>query len=390
MKKSINSILVTLLSAVMLGNLFAHFTGVDPNVATGFAFAGSVALSLAFPLFAGAAFNVVYSPILFTGEFYEEIFNEILFMNQTIEKSFVRIIDNVNTQMVLTESNISRSTQAYVEAPVSGDAAGTLTFADKILQPFQFMIYDEFTPNTIIYSRMGKNSSQGTAFPKVTDEYQKQILARYGAAEAELMESRFWNAATAATKVTVAALTPGTGQNAVGAAEQTYVAAAPTDFIDGIFTKLILSFSVTKRRIKVAGTTITASNIATEYAKVYAAILPKLLQPSYAASVAMFVPKSHLQLINTYNTNATYRDLFQVSGGDYFYNNVKINFVPLAENCIIAGDGMNLVWGCDVTTPDAMVKIDFLSANSEKMFIKAPYTQQAAFVQAQQFVVYCG
>ncbi len=392
MKKSISSILVTLLSAVMLGNLFAHFTGVDPNVATGFAFAGSVALSLAFPLFAGAAFNVVYSPILFTGEFYEEIFNEILYMNKTIEKGLVRIIDNVNTQMVLTESNISRTTQAYVASPAAdgSTASGSLTFADKILLPYQFMIYDEFTPNSIIYSRMGKNSSQGTAFPKVTDEYQKQILARYGAAEAELMESRFWNAATAATKVTVAALTAGTGQNAVGAAEQSYVAAAPTDFIDGIFTKLILSFSVTKRRIKVAGTTITASNIATEYAKVYAAILAKLLQPNYSASVGMFVPHSHLQLINTYNTNATYRDLFQVSNGDYFYNNVKINFVPLAENCIIAGNGMDLVWGCDVTTPDAMVRIDFLRANSEDMFIKAPYTQQAAFVQAQQFVVYCG
>jgi len=390
MKKSISSILVTLLSAVMLGNLFASFTGVDPNVATGFAFAGSVVLSLAFPLFAGAAFNVVYSPILFTGEFYEEIFNEILFMNKTIEKGLVRIIDNVNTQMVLTESNISRSTQAYKPSPASGDALGQLTFADKILLPYQFMIYDEFTPNSVIYSRMGKSRSADTFFPKVTDEYQKQILARYGAAEAELMESRFWNAATAATKVTVAALTAGTGQNAVGAAEQTYVAAAPTDFIDGIFTKLILSYSVTKRRIKVAGTAITASNIATEYAKVYAAILPKLLQPNYAASVGMFVPHSHLQLINTYNTNATYRDLFQVSNGEYYYNNVKINFVPLAENCIIAGNGMDLVWGCDVTTPDAMVKIDFLSANSEDMFIKAPYTQQAAFVQAQQFVVYCG
>jgi len=391
MKKSILSLLVAFMVSAIVGLAISGFTGADAKFTVGSMFALTIAASLAMPRqLTNIVRGVTYSPAEFTGSFYEEIFNEILYMNKTVERGLVRLIDNVNTETVLTESNVTRTTQAYKASPANADAAGSLAFADKILRPYQFMIYDEFTPNTIIFSRMGKPNGGNTSFPKISDEYQRQILARYGAAEAELMESRFWNAATTATKTAVAALTPGVGQNAVGTAEQTYVAAAPTDLIDGILTKLILSYSVTKRRIKVAGTTITASNIADEYAKVYAAILPKLLQPNYAGSVRIFAPHNHLQLINTFNTNATYRDLFQVSGGNYFYNGVMIEFVPLPNNAMIAGIGTDLVWGCDITDASSSVKIDFLANNSEDMFIKAPYTQESAFVQAQQFVVYVG
>jgi hypothetical protein len=390
MKNSILSILGALLFSVILGSAIAHFGEVNPKVSIGLTMITVVGLSMAFPQTSKVLRNVTYSPIQFTGSFYEEIFNEILYMNRTIESGLVRLIDNVNTQTILTESNVSRTTQAYVASPTSGNASGSLAFADQILKPYQFMIYDEFTPNTIILSRLGKPNSGSTTFPKVTDEYQRQILARYGAAEAQLMESRFWNAATSATKTAVAALSPGTGQNAVGAAEQTYVAAAPTDFINGILTKLILTYSVTKRRIKVAGTTISASNIAAEYAKVYAAILPQLLQPNNPNPVVIFAPHDNMQLINTYNISATYRDLFQVSNGTYYYSNIPIEFVPLPSNAIIAGIANDIVWGCDVLAADAMVKIDFLSNNSEDMFIKAPYTQESAYAQAQQFVVYVG
>jgi hypothetical protein len=392
MKKSIMSILVLLLSAVMFGSLTASFTDANPQQAqaiVGLFVIGAFALSF-MPQTPKLVYSLVYSPAQFTGEYYEEIFNEILYMNKTIEKGLVRLMDNVNTQMVLTESNVTRTTQAYKASPVTADAVGSLTLADKILKPYQFMIYDEFTPNDVLLTRLGKPNSGSTLFPKVTDEYQRLIIARYGAAEAELMESRFWNGATTATKTAVAALTAGTGQNAVGTAEKSYVAAAPTDFIDGVLTKLILTFSVTKRRIKVAGTAITASNIATEYGKVYAAILPKLLQPNYAGDVRIYSPLSHMQLINVYNLNATYRDLFSVIDGGYSYSGVPIEFVPLPENAIIAGKGSDLVWGCDIEMATGMVKMDFLSNNSEDMFIKAPYTMESSFVQAQQFVVYLG
>jgi hypothetical protein len=390
MKKSILQSLATLLFAIVLGSILSSVFGINASVVIGFSVVLSVGLSLALPKFTTAAFGMVYSPIQFTGDYYEEIFNEVLFMNSTIEKGLVRVIDNVNTEIVLTESTVTRTTQSYTPAPNSMFAQGNISLADKIMRPFQFMIYDEFAPNNVIYSRLGRQNVPPTSFPKITDEFQRLIIARYGAAESQLMESRFWNAATDAAVELATTATIGTDQDEMGVEEQSYIQAAPSDFIDGVLTKLILTYSGTKKRIKVKGITIDVGNIAEEYARVYAAILPQLLQPMMASEVKMFVPHSHLQLINTYNTAALYRDLFRVSNGEYFYNNVKIEFVPLPENAIIAGVGQDIIWGCDITAADASIKMDFLAANSENMFIKAPYTQQTAVIQSQQFVVYVG
>ena len=390
MKTNIIHNLLASLIAVAIGSLIASFTGANQSLVIGLTFTSVFAASFLMKNFTNVVSNVIYSPILFTGSAYEEIFNEILFMNGTIEKGLVRLLDNINTETVLTEANVLRATQSYVPSPTVANVAGSLTFADKILRPFQFMIYDEFTPNTIILSRMGAANGTFKAFPKVTDDYIRLVLENYGKAEAQLMESRFWNASTTATKATVSGLVAGAGQNAIGTEEKAYVAASPTDYIDGIVTKLINTFTVTKRRYKVVGTTITSANINAEYAKVYAAILPQLLQPNNMGLVKIYAPFSHVQLINTFNVNATYRDVFQVVNGEYFYNSVKIEFVPLYANIMVAGKSTDLIWGCDIADPNASVKVDFLSANSEDMFIKAPYTQESSYVQAQQFVLYVG
>jgi hypothetical protein len=390
MKKTILSILVTLLSAVVLGSVVAPFIGVDANVVIGVTFFSAFALSIAFPKLSQTVNNLTYSPIQFLGPFYEEIMNEILYMNGTVSGGLVRFIDSLNTETVITESNITGAEQAYVETPAGTESSGSLTFADKISRPFQFMIYERFSPNSFRFTRFAKPNGSDTAFPKVTDEFARFVLDRFGKLESQKMEARFWNGATAATAVAAAALTPGTGQNAIGAAEQTYIAAAPVTLIDGILTKLIMSFSVTKRRIKVAGTPLTSSNIATEVAKVYAAILPQLLQPAYSEEITMFMPHNCKQLINAFNLAATYRDLFTVDNGKYYYGGVKIEFVPLPNNAIICGKKSDLIWACDITDATANLKIDFIANDSEQMFIKGPYTQESAFVQAQQFVVYVG
>lgn len=390
MKKTILSILVTLLSAVVLGSVVAPFIGVDANVVIGVAFFSAFALSIAFPKLSQTVNTLTYSPIQFLGPFYEEIMNEILYMNMTVDKGLVRFIDNINTETVLTESNITGAEQAYVETPAGSESSGTLTIADKITRPYKFMIYERFSPLAFSLTRFAKANGGNTQFPKVTDEFARFVLERFGKLESQKMEARFWNGATAATAAAAALLSPGTGQNAIGSAEQTYIAAAPVTLIDGILTKLIMSFSVTKRRIKVAGTPLTASNIATEVAKVYAAVLPQLLQPTYSQEITMFMPHNCKQLINAYNLAATYRDLFTVDNGEYYYGGVKIEFVPLPNNAIICGKKSDLIWACDITDATANLKIDFVANDSEQMFIKGPYTQESAFVQAQQFVVYVG
>lgn len=391
MKKSILSALVAMALVAILGVTASAFTGIDASVTVGGGVLFTLAISMLAPnVLNGVVGTIVYSPIVFSGSYYEEIFNEILYMNRTVEKNLVRFIDNVNTEIILTESNITAVTNPYVETPTISNSLGNMTIGDKTVRPYLYMIYKEFSPKDFMYSRFGKPNTGDTSFPKITDEMARLVIERFGKAESELMERRFWNASTAASQSTVAGLTAGAAQNEVGAAEKAYVAASPTDYINGVVTKLILTYSATNKRFKVAGTTITSSNIEAEYGKVYAALIPKLLQPNYASTVKIFVPYNHLQLIQIANNSATFRDLFTVSGEDYFYCGVKIEFVPLANNVMVAGVSQDLAWICDITDPSAKLEINKLQANSEAMFMKSPYTMETAFVQAQQFVLYVG
>lgn len=391
MKKSILSSLVAIALVAIMGVTASAFTGIDAGVTIGGGVLFTLAVSMIAPnILSGVVGTIVYSPIVFTGSYYEEIFNEILYFNKTVEKNLVRFIDNVNTEIVLTESNITAITNPYEETPTISNSLGNMTIGDKTIRPYLFMIYKQFSPKDFMYSRFGKPNSGDTSFPKITDEMARLVIERFGKAESELMERRFWNSSTTATQTAVGLLTPGVTQGEVSTAEKAYVAASPTDYVNGVVTKLILTYAATNKRFKVVGTTITSSNIAAEYAKVYAALLPKLLQPNYASTVKMFVPYNNLQMVQIANASATYRDVFTVTGEDYYYCGVKIEFVPLANNVIIGGIGQDLAWICDITDPGAKLEVGKLQANSEAMFMKSPYTMETAFVQAQQFVLYVG
>ena len=93
------------------------------------------------------------------------------------------------------------------------------------------------------------------------------LIGIFGYQINEMIDTRF-----------AAALTAGTANNAVGAAEKTLVAALTASQIDGVVAKMIYNddnASATAGvggRIKVAGTAITAANIKAEYDKIYAAI----------------------------------------------------------------------------------------------------------------------
>jgi hypothetical protein len=219
----------------------------------------------------------------------------------------------------------------------------------------------------------------------------------------DVMESQFWNGAKSGTKTTVAGLTANVAQASVGAAEKTYVAAAPTTLFDGIVTKLIYDRSAVGKRWKVAGTTINSTNIQTEYDKLYAAISSAtkgtaLLIGENAKNCYIYAPYSHITLINIYNNNGTNRSNFFVvdAQGNYSFNGVQIKFVPLPENCMIFSRWSDLVWGCDLAfTGDGasdgnLIKMKELANNSEDWFIKIGYTQSAGVYIPQQKVLYLG
>jgi len=207
-------------------------------------------------------------------------------------------------------------------------------------------------------------------------------------------EQAFWNGATTATKAAVAALTPGTPNTSVGTAEQVYVAAAPTNLLDGVVTKMIYDAqnSVVGSRTKVEGTTITASNIFTEYGKLYTGA-PSVVLHNKIEKAFIYAPYSHLAMINQYNTANTYKsDVFVVDmvAGTYYFQGLPIKFVPLPENCMILAVKSSIIWVTDLTDDLNYIQIEKLQNNADDMFYKFVFLLESHVRNAKFQTLYLG
>ena len=320
----------------------------------------------------------------------QPIIEEILFANDTVNKNLVSLATDIKSDTIFTENDNTVTAQAFASgAPTS---SGQFGLVDTLITPTKIMYYQEFDPNALRSSRF-KTSMKPGAWEIESSEFGSVVLKSYGNLIAEDLQSKFWNGATSATRTAVAALTPGTGNGSVGAAEQTLVASGSASLLDGVATRMIYNGGALGTRIKVAGTTIDATNIAAEYAKVYAKIPARVING--AVKPYLYAPYSHKQFINIYNISATYRDLFAVTNlgqptEAYFYNGVQIVFVPLAENVIIAARPDYIYWCTDLVSDINKFEVNKIAFNREDMFVKNIMTIFAHVVNQAMNVLYVG
>lgn len=323
------------------------------------------------------------------GKAYEPIIEEILFSNNTVENNLVAFETDVKSESIFTENVNTVTMQAYTTGVPS--SAGTLGVVDTLITPVKVMYYNEFAMESLRSSRFKRTMKAG-AWETASSEFEKSVLTNYGSLISLDAESKFWNGATTATKAAIAALTSGVPNNQVGAAEKTYAAAAPTNLIDGVITRMIYNGGALGTRIKVAGTTITSANIDAEYAKLYAAIPAVVLGGNATSEPYIYAPYSHKQFINIFNINATYRDKFSVSDDKkkYFYLGVEIKFVPVAENVMIAAVPDNIVWCTDLLSDLNFMEVNRIANNRDDQFIKNVFTLFAHVVNQKFNVLYVG
>jgi hypothetical protein len=321
------------------------------------------------------------------GKAYEPVLEELLFENKTISDNLVSFESDVKNESIFTENTNAVTLQAFASgAPTS---QGTLTLNDTSVTPTKVMYYQEFDPNTLRPSRFKRSMKPG-AWEMMSTEFERVVLAAYGKEISTDAETKWWSGITTATKTAIAALTPGTGQASVGAAEQTWAAAQTATQFDGVVAKMIYNNGALGTRVKVLGTTIDAGDVAAEYAKVYAAIPAVVL--AQTEKPYLYAPYSHKQFINIFNVSATYRDLFAVDikADKYFYNGIEIKFVPVPENCIVAALPSNLIWCTDLVADINRMEINKIANNREDMFVKHIFTIAAHVARQATNVLYLG
>lgn len=322
-----------------------------------------------------------------SGKQYEPILEELLFENKTVGEQLVAFEDDVKSSTEITEVSTTVAMQAYTSGVPS--SSGSLTSVGTVITPVKVMYYQEFDPNTLRPSRYGLTMKKG-AWETASTEFERVVLGLYGRKISYDAELKWWNNALSGTKTAVAALTPGAGQGSVGAAEQAYVASLSAGQFDGIITRLIYNGGALGTRIKVAGTTITSTNIKAEYDKVYAAI-PAVVLADKSEPVRIYAPYSHIQMINQYNNVVTnYKDAFIIKDDKATFNTVEIVFVPSPENCLVAAKPSHLLWATDLLADINKMEINKIANNRDDMFVKHVFTIFAHCMNQAYNVLYLG
>ena len=338
---------------------------------------------------------ITYNSVNYRGKAAEPIVEELLFENATIAKSLVTFEEDVKAETIFTEATATATLQAYTSGvPTS---AGSLTAFDVAVTPTKVQFYQEFDPNTLRFSRFKRDMKPG-AWEIMSSEFEQLVIGGlYAKQISNAFENEFWNGATSATKTDVAALTAGTGNASVGAAEKTKVAALATSQIDGILVKMIYNDSNASAtagvgtRIKVAGTTLTAAVLKVELDKVYAAIPAATLNA--AEKPSLYLPRSVKQMIvQANNVTTDYTKPFDADAAyeNIYFNGLKCEFVPLPENVVIAALKSHLIWATDLASDVNVMQLDKIALNREDMFLKNNMTLAAHVVNQKFNVLYVG
>ena len=338
---------------------------------------------------------ITYNSVNYRGKAAEPIVEELLFENNTIAKALVTFEEDVKAETIFTEATATATLQAYTSGvPTS---AGSLTAFDVAVTPTKVQFYQEFDPSTLRFSRFKRDMKPG-AWEIMSSEFEQLVIGGlYAKQISNAFENEFWNGATSATKTAVAALTAGTANTSVGAAEKTKVAALTTSQVDGILVKMIYNDSNASAtagvgtRIKVAGTTLTAANLKTELDKVYAAIPAAALNAT--EKPFLYVPRSVKQMIvqaNNVTTDYTKPFNADASYENIYFNGLKVEFVPLPENVVIAALKSHLIWATDLASDVNVMQLDKIALNREDMFLKNNMTLAAHVVNQKFNVLYVG
>jgi hypothetical protein len=319
----------------------------------------------------------------------EPVIEEIIFENKTVSEGLVAFETNIKAGTIFTENVNSVTMQPWSVNP-TGNEDGTFGLAEVIITPVKVEYYSNFTPDDLRSSRFNRSMKPG-AWNDFSDEFGKLVMNGTAKSIASDAESKFWNGATTATKSTVAGLINGTNNDEVGAEEQALVASMPTSLFDSAITRLIYNNSAVGGRNKIVGTTITASNIGDEYAKLYAGISPELLSAT-AEKAYIYAPRSHKQLINLFNIAQDFRDKFMVDAvaDKYFYLGVEIKFVPVAENVLVVALPSQIKWCTDLMNDMNLINIDKYPAPRKDYFYDVVFTIFAHVINQRFITLYVG
>ena len=329
---------------------------------------------------------------------YVDIVQEIYADSPTFRGETIEIVEGHKSGMDIYESSADVTFSSANYGSVTADNVALKT-QKSIVNLKTFNVEGIIDESSLLGTRFEK-SMAGGAYNVVSDEFDKKVLIQVQPAVGAKLESWVWDGATAATKSAIAGLTPGAGQGSISAGAQTLVAAMPTTLFDSIPAVMLYNDSQSKATagaglgdyLKVAGTTVTASNIVSEYVKIYNAIPDNVLVMTGDDAPIIYAPKGDYKLIKAANRvqgAALQENFVGNSFNDMYFNDVKIIFVDLKGFRIVA-QKRNLKLVMDMLSDSSQLIIEKEANASTRRVLKLINSMTTWVVKQKWNVLYNG
>ncbi|MDF7810756.1 hypothetical protein [Hymenobacter sp. YC55] len=320
-----------------------------------------------------------YTPFKHTGKHASEIFSEVVEEAATTAQNLITFYDNVKDEINLTTFSGEPEFDAYQEKIREADLdnyATELEASDYTMVPKKMQSIILFEMDKLRGTRFGEsmkagaNNIQSTTFESAARTH---LTPRYALA----FEKKIWCSITPATKTLIANSNTATVSQKAWAAAQTTSA---KNVVDGLIAKAILA------GIKpLSATTITSTNLKDQYEKLFVELPSAVLGKK---ECLVYAPHSHKLMIDIFNTNQTYRDIFKVSGDVYTFHGKRIAFVSLPENSLVSGLGPEFGAATDLLSDSVSFEIGKVNNVGDQMFSKLTCSLDTGIVVPSQKVLY--
>lgn len=342
-----------------------------------------------------ATFNFGAGSSNYTGEVLGDLLTLTAQDNETYKEGLIHVKSGIQKKYALPSVRLGKIIQDRAATPTSSE--GEFQFAERYLEPEDFMVYMEFNPRDFEEYYKPFQPNGNLVFRELDPRIQTTMIRLLMERKMEFINHAIWCSAvkTEANKVSFADGT-GTGTTEIGSDD----AAGPMKYFNGAIMRILQNAAAGEDtedakcgKVKIAGTGKFNDGAAVE-SELYAmwnATEPKIRKK---AGLVILMDYKSWDAYNQYITSKSskYNDNRE-ENQRMFQGKRIIPLVALPDDtiiigCFTTGVDSNLWMGVDYSNDEDVLQVEKLQANSELYFFKMLIKMDVNIVRPSEITVH--
>ena len=340
------------------------------------------------------AFNFNAGQSNYTGEVLADLLTYTAQENETYKEGLIHIKSGIQKKYALPSVQLGEIIQDHVATPDSSKSKGQYVFAERYLEPNDFMIYFEFNPRDFEQYYKPFQPTGNLVFRELDPKVQATMIRLLMESKAEYINHAIWCAATAAVK---AQLNAGNSKDLEIGADD---AAGPMKYFNGALARLLMNAAAGNDtedakcgKCVIAGTGAFANGAAVEAEmyKMWQATPPKVRKKS---GFVVLMDYNSWDMYNQYISDKTFKYNDNRQENQHLFQGKRIiPMVALPEDTIVmgvftTGVDSNLWMGVDYANDEDVLQVEKLQANSELYFFKMLLKMDINIVRPKEIIAH--